>query len=203
MTAAPERIALKGGELWWWPEFIAPDEADTVLRELIDAIAWEQHHVRLFGKRIAAPRLSCWIGDPGASYVYSRERFEPRPWPPALVPWRQRVEVAADERFNSVLANLYRHGDDAMGWHSDDEPELGETPIIASLNLGATRRFQLKHKTLGLRREVSLHAGSLLVMRGATQSHWLHGVPRERGVTTPRLNLTFRRIDASRRRAPR
>lgn len=203
MSAAPERLALDGGELLWWPDFIEASQADEALRVLVDAIAWEQHHVRIFGREIAAPRLSCWIGEADASYVYSRVRFEPRPWPEAMLPWRARVEQAVGVTFNSVLANLYRGGDDAMGWHSDNEPELGPAPVIASLSLGATRRFALKHKHKPLKRELALHGGSLLVMRGATQTHWLHSVPRERGIDSPRLNLTFRHIDAALRRAAR
>lgn len=157
--------------------------------------------IRLFGREVASPRLSCWIGDAGASYVYSRTRFEPRPWPPALRALRTRVEHACGARFNSVLANLYRDGNDAMGWHSDDEPELGTAPVIASLSLGAERTLRFRRKrargaaatpgdTLALR----LPHGSLLRMSGDAQQLYQHALPRTRMRIDARINLTFRRI---------
>lgn len=170
-------------------------EADALLDELTGGIAWETHRIRLFGRDVASPRLSCWIGDPGAAYTYSRTRFEPRPWPDALLPLRHRVSAVAGETFNAVLANRYRDGRDSMGWHSDDEPELGREPVIASLSLGAPRRFVFRHRFDHARRvEIELAHGSLLLMRGATQDHWQHALPRSARVSTPRLNLTFRRI---------
>lgn len=195
MTAAsPESITIDGGELLWWPGFLAPAEADALLPVLDAAIAWERHHVRIFGREIPAPRLSCWIGDPGAAYTYSRVRFEPRPWPPVLAGLRGRIAAAAGEAFNSVLANRYADGADSMGWHADDEPELGTDPVIASLSLGAVRRFALRHKATRERRDLELTPGSLLVMRGATQAHWQHALPRSARATGVRINLTFRRI---------
>jgi alkylated DNA repair dioxygenase AlkB len=195
MTPAdPECIALDGGELHWWPAFLAPAEADAMLAALDAAIAWERHHVRIFGREIPAPRLSCWIGDPGAAYTYSRVRFEPRPWPPLLAGLRARVAAAAGEAFNSVLANRYADGADSMGWHADDEPELGTDPVIASLSLGAVRRFALRHKATRARRDLALGHGSLLVMRGATQANWQHALPRTARPLGLRINLTFRRV---------
>lgn len=178
-----------------------PAEADALFAELRATVAWETHVIRLFGRAVASPRLSCWIGDPGAGYVYSRTRFEPRPWPPALQALRAQVERACGARFNSVLANLYRDGNDAMGWHSDDEPELGAAPVIASLSLGAPRSFHLRRKrargtvaiaadTLALR----LPHGSLLRMAGDTQRLYQHALPRMRGLHEARINLTFRRV---------
>ena len=206
MTVAPwQPLPLPGAELALIERWLAPEEADGLLAELLAAIRWENHRIRIFGREVASPRLSCWIGDPGASYVYSGTRFDPHPWPAPLAAVRARVEQACGASFNSVLANLYRNGDDAMGWHSDDEPELGERPVIASLSLGAERKFRLRpRRPRGepARRDdirgLVLGHGSLVRMAGDTQRHYLHDLPRARGVAQPRLNLTFRRILAPR-----
>lgn len=139
--------------------------------------------------------MSCWIGDSGACYRYSGVRHEPVPWPEVLQPLRDRLIRETGIRFNSVLANLYRNGHDCMGWHSDDEPELGKQPVIASLSLGATRRFVFKHRREPARKlALELPHGSLLVMHGDTQATWRHALPRTRKPVGPRINLTFRRI---------
>lgn len=192
---ALQALTLAGADLAYDPAFLSPAEADRALGQLSAQIAWEQHRIRLFGRLLDVPRLSCWIGDPGASYVYSRTRFEPRPWPPALLPLRQRVEQQVGAGFNAVLANLYRDGADSMGWHADDEPELGPQPLIASLSLGAPRRFLLRGRVAPQSRlALELGHGSLLVMRGETQRHVRHALPRTARPCGPRLNLTFRRI---------
>ncbi len=162
-------------------------------------IPWTRHRLRIFGREVEAPRLCCWIGDPEAAYRYSGTRFAPQPWPAALVPVRDAVCEAAGVAFNSVLANLYRDGQDAMGWHSDDERELGPEPVIASLSLGATRRFVLKARASDADGRFARHAlelphGSLLVMRGETQARFRHALPRTARPVGPRINLTFRRI---------
>jgi len=176
-------------------EWLAAAEADALFAALMATVPWETHRIRMFGREVDSPRLSCWIGDPGASYVYSRTRFEPRPWPPALLPVRDRVSEAAGVAMNSVLANLYRDGGDAMGWHSDDEPELGPRPVIASLSLGGTRRFVLKHRRDAAQRlALELPHGSLLLMSGDTQANWRHALPRTARPVAARINLTFRRI---------
>lgn len=200
-----QELPLPGAELAIIERWLAPGEADALLAELLAAIPWENHRIRMFGREVASPRLSCWIGDPGASYVYSGTRFAPHPWPAPLSALRTRVEHACGTRFNSVLANLYRNGDDAMGWHSDDEPELGEQPVIASLSLGAERRFRLRPRWPRgepARRDdirgLVLGHGSLLRMAGDTQRRYRHDLPRAKDVEQPRLNLTFRRIVASR-----
>lgn len=189
-----EHLPLRGGALRWAPAFLEPVAADALLAEIEAEVPWERHHVRIFGREIPAPRLSCWIGDPGVAYTYSRVRFEPRPWTPALARVRQRIEHALDARFNSVLANRYASGADSMGWHADDEPELGLQPRIASLSLGATRRFVLRPRAGGAKVELPLTHGSLLVMEGDTQANWQHALPRTAGAAGLRINLTFRRI---------
>jgi alkylated DNA repair dioxygenase AlkB len=153
--------------------------------------------VRIFGREIASPRLSCWIGDAEAVYTYSGTRFEPRAWTSALAELRDAVSAQCGEIYNSVLCNLYRDGRDAMGWHSDSEPELGPAPVIASLSFGAARRFRLRHKRdRALRLELDLASGSLLLMAGATQRNYRHDLPRTVRPVAPRINLTFRRIFA-------
>lgn len=188
-------VRLPDAELAFDGNFLPLDEADAVLATLRHEIAWETHRIRMFGRMVDSPRLSCWIGDAGAGYVYSGTRFEPRPWTPMLLELRQRIEQACGKGFNSVLANLYRDGRDGMGWHSDDEPELGVQPVIASLSLGATRRFSFKHRREdGQALVLQLNAGSLLLMRGDTQRNYRHALPKTVKAVGERINLTFRRI---------
>ncbi len=199
-----QRLPLQDADLALDPGWLPTDEARALFTQMQAAIAWEVHRIRLFGREVDSPRLSCWIGDPGASYVYSGTRFEPRPWPSALLPVRSRLRDALGIDFNSVLANLYRDGRDYMGWHSDNEAALGPRPTIASLSLGAARRFVLKRRDAAATPakqgerprplDVSLDAGSLLVMGGDTQRHYRHALPRTAKLVGPRINLTFRRI---------
>jgi alkylated DNA repair dioxygenase AlkB len=175
--------------------WLAAGEADALFEALRAAVPWDVHRIRMFGRVVDSPRLSCWIGDPGAGYRYSGAHFEPNPWPVALRPIRARLADELRIDFNSVLANLYRDGRDCMGWHSDDEPELGSRPLIASLSLGGTRRFVLKHrKDPSTKLALELPPGSLLVMRGATQANYRHALPRTARPVGARINLTFRRI---------
>lgn len=188
-------IPLPDAELRLDPHWLGPVEADALLAALREQVPWEVHRIRLFGREVDSPRLSCWIGDPQAHYRYSGADFTPHPWPDALRALRERLQATLGEPFNSVLANRYRDGRDAMGWHSDAEPELGPEPVIASVSLGATRRFALKHRTdAQLRLALDLPHGSLLVMSGATQRHYRHALPRTTRPVGERINLTFRRI---------
>ena len=187
-------LPLPGAQLRYRADWLPVAAADALFAALASSIPWERHRLRLFGREIDAPRLSCWIGDPGAAYTYSRVRFEPRPWPPALATLRARLEIACAARFNSVLANLYRDGRDSMGWHSDDEPELGAEPLIASISLGGARRFRLRARDGGAGVELELAHGSLLLMAGATQRLYRHDLPKTRAAVAPRINLTFRHV---------
>nr|WP_283256113.1 alpha-ketoglutarate-dependent dioxygenase AlkB [Dyella humicola] len=194
-----QRLPLPGAELSLWSPWLASAEADELFADLLATIAWEIHRIRIYGREVESPRLSCWIGDPDATYVYSRTRFEPHPWTPALTALRARVEEACATRFNSVLANLYRNGQDSMGWHSDNEPELGAQPVIASLSLGAERRFRLRAKRGEGKRQVhvvELGHGSLLRMAGDTQHLYVHDLPKTTSAVGPRINLTFRQVAA-------
>lgn len=195
-------IELPGAWLRFDPHWLGPVEATALFDSLQAEVPWETHRIRLFGRLIDSPRRSRWIGDPGAAYTYSGTRFEPRPWPDALLGIRKRLSEALGMEFNSVLANLYRDGRDYMGWHSDAEAELGPEPIIASLSLGAPRRFVLRHRQDPARKLVlELSPGSLLVMAGQTQRHYRHALPRTARPVGPRINLTFRRVLAPSERA--
>jgi alkylated DNA repair dioxygenase AlkB len=192
---ALQRLDLPDAQIDFESDWIAPAQASHLATALRDEIVWETHCIQLFGRSHDAPRLSCWIGDPDAVYVYSRTRFVPRPWTPTLRMLRERLRQALGMDFNSVLANRYRNGRDSMGWHSDDEPELGPQPCIASLSLGAARRFRLRHRRdRTLRHHLDLGPGSLLLMQGETQRFWQHALPRTARDCGERINLTFRRI---------
>ena len=188
-------LPLEDAELAYDPHWLDEGAAGALQVALRDTVPWEVHRIRLFGREHASPRLSCWIGDPGASYRYSGASFQPQPWPPMLLPIRERLSRELGIDFNSVLANRYRDGGDAMGWHADDERELGPEPLIASLSLGATRRFVLRHRQdPGRRLALELPHGSLLVMAGPTQRHYRHALPRTAKPVAERINLTFRRV---------
>ena len=188
------RVALPDAELVYRACFFAPEEARNLFVALRAEIRWERHRVRTRGREVDCPRLSGWEGD--ATYAYSGLTLRPAPWTPRVAAVRRRIEAATGEMFNSVLANLYRDGSDRLGWHADDEPELGPAPVIASASFGAPRRFLFRPKRGGASVPIVLDPGSLLVMRGPTQQHWLHSIPPTRRPIGPRINLTFRRIFA-------
>jgi alkylated DNA repair dioxygenase AlkB len=189
---------LDGGELSLQLDFIAPAERPALFAELLHGLAWQQREIRMFGRAVLEPRETAWIGDPQAVYTYSGRVNEPAPWksaPTALAELRARVAERVGAQLNCVLCNLYRDGRNSMGLHADAEPELGRNPVIASVSLGATRRFQLRHRKLrDAKLDLDLPSGSLLIMCGTLQHHYRHGVPKQPSVTEPRINLTFRRI---------
>lgn len=194
-AAGEPRVVLeRDGLVTYEPRFLGGPDADRAFTAVLRQTAWSQEHLTIAGRRIPFPRLTAWYGDPGAAYTYSGVRNEPRPWIDVLEALRLRVSARVGVRFTSVLLNQYRGGDDGMGWHADDEPELGDQPIIASLSLGAERTFQLKHRDDAAVVAVALEHGSLLVMAGATQHRWLHRVPKQKNARGTRLNLTFRCI---------
>lgn len=188
-------LSLPGADLLFYPDWLEAGFADSLMKTLCENIAWECHRIKIFGSEVDSPRLSSWIGDADASYVYSQTRFEPRPWLPELQSLRIRLQNEFECRFNSVLANRYRDGRDGMGWHSDDERELGEQPVIASISLGATRRFSFKAKTAGAKAvHLELPHGGLLLMRGDTQNNYRHAMAKTVKPVGERINLTYRYI---------
>ena len=189
---ARSEVDLPGARLAYDPEWLDAGAASALFAALRDGLPWERHRITVYGRSLEAPRLSCWIGD--AAYTYSGTRFDPHPWPEALAPVRERLERELHAGFNSVLANLYRDGNDRLGFHRDSEPELGPEPLIASVSLGAMRRFRLREREGRGSFGIDLEHGSLLVMSGATQRNWLHAVPPTARVVGPRINLTFRKV---------
>ena len=192
----PRRIDLPDADVLFHGAFLGREEADTYLETFLSEVTWSQSEVFVWGKWHKQPRLVAWYGDPGATYSYSGTTMQPRPWTDDLQRLRQRVESVSGTSFNSVLFNLYRDKNDCMGWHSDNEPELGPAPTIASISFGAERDFLFKHrreKQHGTRR-IALNHGSLLIMAGKTQHNWLHSLAKERAPVGKRINLTFRSI---------
>jgi alkylated DNA repair dioxygenase AlkB len=188
-------LSLPDAEVTYDPAFLSPDQATRLFEELRATTAWRQERIRIHGRVVDVPRLTAWHGDEGAEYVYSGLVNRPAPWTAALLEVKRAAEEASGAELNCVLANWYRTGRDSVSWHSDDEPELGECPVIASVSLGGTRTFQMKHKARPqLRASLALTHGSLLVMRGPTQHHWLHQVPKTRREVAERINLTYRLI---------
>jgi alkylated DNA repair dioxygenase AlkB len=190
-AAAPAGNLLPcDGEIRLYEAALGPVDADRLLDLLMASIAWRQETATIMGRRMPIPRLTAWHGEAG--YVYSGIAMQPAAWTPALLELKRCAEGHAGQGFNSVLLNLYRDGRDSVGWHADNERGLGRDPVIASLSLGATRRFQLKHRQSGARVAIDLTHGSCLIMAGATQHHWLHQVPKTARPVGPRINLTFR-----------
>ncbi|MEO8612264.1 MAG: alpha-ketoglutarate-dependent dioxygenase AlkB [Chloroflexota bacterium] len=190
-----ERLSMPDAEVTFYPDFFGADERGKLFQDLVDTIQWKQESARFGGKAVPLPRLTAWYGDAGKTYRYSGITVEPIPWTPLLLTIKTRVESAANTTFNSVLLNFYRGERDSVAWHSDDEPELGKNPVIASVSFGATRKFQFKHKTNpDLRTAVDLTPGSLLLMAGTTQHFWKHQIPKTTKPTSARINLTFRVI---------
>jgi alkylated DNA repair dioxygenase AlkB len=179
------------------PGFIDAGEADTLLKHLIEVTAWQQPRIKVYGKWHPTPRLVSFYGYAPLSYGYSDTLHEPQPWTEKLSDLNARLSRMPCKRFNSVLLNYYRDGRDTMGWHADDEKELGTQPTIASLSLGAARDIHFKSKS-GEDELIKLNlaSGSLLIMEGDTQQYWLHHIPKRAKCTTPRINLTFRNIIA-------
>ena len=189
------QLHLTHAELDFQSDWLDSTTADLWFNQLLDETPWQQPQVRLYGRVCPVPRLLAWYGDAEARYRYSGQTHQPLPWTPLLQTIRTRVVEAVGEPLNGVLLNYYRDGQDSMGWHSDDEAELGREPLVASLSLGGTRRFDLRRKGQSrIEHSLALNHGSLLVMRGPTQHYWQHQVAKTGSPCAPRLNLTFRLI---------
>jgi alkylated DNA repair dioxygenase AlkB len=189
-AAASSNLLPCDGEVMLHAEAIERAEADRLLARLMEVTSWRQEEATVMGRRLPIPRLTAWHGEKG--YVYSGIRMQPAPWNEPLLELKAVAEGLAGQAFNSVLLNLYRSGRDSVSWHADNEPGLGRDPVIASVSLGAPRRFQLRHRRTKDLVAVDLPHGSCLVMAGATQHHWLHQIPKTAREVGPRVNLTFR-----------
>ena len=191
-----EIFSLLDGEVWYMKNFIPLDKANTYFKNFIEQIKWRQEEIKMYGKTYPVPRKTAWYGYEGFNYKYSGILCNPEPWTTELLGIKRVVEnFLPDSDFNSVLLNLYRDGSDKVSWHADDEKELGRNPLIASVSLGATRRFDLKHKTDPEEKlQLELALGSLVIMKGALQHNWLHQIPVQKRILEPRINLTFRTI---------
>jgi len=198
LSTEPLRLDLPDADVRLWRAAFRPAEADALLAALRSQIDWQQEDILIFGERKRVPRLVAWHGEPGTAYTYSGTAHEPLPWTPELLRVRHRAEELTGRSYNSVLLNLYRDGRDGMGWHADDEPGLGREPAIASVSLGATRRFKLRHRrSRSAAGTLDLAHGDLLLMAGATQHHYVHAVPKTARPVGERVNLTFRRVRTS------
>lgn len=197
------KIAAQNAELDFYPNFIDRKLRQVLFDQLYASLAWQQDEIVVYGKSVAIPRLQAWYGDNQLAYQYSGLTMIAKPWTSTLLTLKQEIEQHTGYRFNSMLANLYRDGSDTVGWHSDDEPELGSEPVIASLSVGAEREFQLKRrykdkhskeKQINEKISINLTSGSLLVMAGSTQKYWQHCIPRTKKPKAARINLTFRYV---------
>ena len=194
--AGPPNLLPRDGAVFLHADALARADADRLFAELQEGIDWRQEIATVMGRRLPIPRLTAWHGQAG--YVYSGIRMAPAPWTQALLELKDIAQTLAGQPFDSVLLNLYRTGRDSVSWHADNEPGLGQNPVIAGLSLGAVRRFQLKHRSTGERVALDLPHGSCLIMAGATQHHWLHQLPKTGQAAGPRINLTFRTMAGGR-----
>lgn len=191
-----EIFSLPDAELEYFPHFLNTEKADLLLKKLLKEVPWQQQNIKLFGKEIPQPRLTAFYAEQGISYTYSGLQLQPNNFSTELWELKQKTQELSGFDFNTCLANLYRHGNDSMGWHADDEKVLGKNPVIASISLGGIRRFQFKHKTnKDLKESIELQHGSLLIMKGSMQHFWKHQLPKTKKEVAPRINLTFRKIN--------
>ena len=188
--------AIQDGELLISSQFIFPEKAQEYFQLLLHDIHWKQEEIVVYGRKYLEPRLTAWYADEGTQYAYSSKVLQAEKWTSELLELKNKIEeILPGNTFNSVLLNLYRDGNDKMGWHSDNEKELGTNPCIASLSFGATRYFDLKHKKDKTKRyRIELNSGMLIVMSGSIQEYWLHQVPQQKTIKEQRINLTFRRV---------
>ena len=187
------------GQLWYYPNWLSQAQAQSHFCYLSKHCRWQQSTIRIAGRDVKIPRLNAWYGEPQARYQYSGTLFNPLPWNRALTALRLRLHQQLQcegikETFNSALVNCYRDGSDSVAWHADDEPELGPAPLIASISLGASRRFLLKRRDGNKRLKLELEHGSLLLMLPPLQRYWLHALPKTRQAVTSRINVTYRAV---------
>lgn len=187
-------LHVSNGEYIYVPDFYNKRLADNYLQKLIDNVSWNQESMEMYGKQVLFPRLTAWYGDNNKPYSFSGITLQPKPWSEELLQIKKDIEPFSKVTFNSVLLNLYRDGNDSISWHTDAEKELGRNPVIASVNFGAERAFQLRHIETKEKIEIVLKHGSLLIMLGELQHFWQHQVPKTKKKKSARVNLTFRVI---------
>lgn len=189
-----ESLSMPEGDVIIY-QTLFPEKDNQLFSNLYNDTNWKQEYIKMYGKALPIPRLTAWYGDSDKSYTYSKIAMNPEPWTFTLLEIKSKIENLSGVEFNSVLLNLYRSGSDSVAWHSDDEPELGENPVIGSVSFGGTRRFMFRHKyKKELKKEVNLTDGSFLLMKGSTQHFWQHQIPKTAKLVEPRINLTFRVI---------
>lgn len=194
-NSLPESSLLPcDGDVRYYGSILDSKSANHYFDQLLKTILWEHDQTVIFGKLIVTKRKVAWYGDEPFNYTYSKTTKSALPWTKELLELKQIIENKSGETFNSCLLNLYHSGEEGMSWHSDDEKDLKKNGAIASLSLGATRKFAFKHKVSKQTVSVVLENGSLLIMKGRTQSNWLHRLPPTKKISTPRINLTFRTI---------
>lgn len=193
----PQILPLPDADVTYYSGWLSADEASRIKQQLEGELEWHQDTIKIYGKLVKIPRLQAWHGDPDAQYSYSGLSMTPAPWTNTLKDLRRQLTAHCQASFNSVLANWYRNGQDSMGMHADDEPELGSEPVIASLTLGHARPFVFMHKRSKQKSKVMLEHGSLLVMKGTTQQCYQHGIAKTARKIDDRINLTYRYIYAS------
>ena len=189
-----ENLLVRDGEMYHIDHFLTKEECTFYYQLLSRNTSWKSDHIQLFGKEYVTKRKTAFYGDSGLTYTYSRKEKVALPWSNTLQSLKNQLEKVSGFQFNSCLLNLYHNGDEGMSWHSDNEKELGKAPVIASISLGETRKFSWKHKTIKDRYDLYLEEGSLLIMQGAMQEHWLHCIPKTSKVQGSRINLSFRQI---------
>lgn len=182
------------GEAVYYGFALTNAQANYYFDTLINTIPWQNDEAIIYGKRIITKRKVAWYGDNNYAYTYSKTTKHALHWTKELLELKEIVEKISNTKFNSCLLNLYHNGNEGMAWHSDDEKALGKNTVIASLSLGTARKFSFKHKTTKEKKDIILQPGSLLVMKGTTQTHWLHSLPKSVKVSNSRINLTFRTI---------
>lgn len=185
---------IRNGEFIYLPNFFTKQESDFLFNLLKNNVLWKQESMNMYGKRVDFPRLTSWYGDNDKPYSFSGITLDPNPWTKELLEIKAKIEPIADVNFNSVLLNRYRNGADSISWHTDAEKELGRNPIIASVNFGATRNFQLRHIETKEKIDIDLSHGCLLIMQGELQHFWQHQIPKTTKPVNERINLTFRVI---------
>lgn len=185
---------IQNGEFLYVEKFFDAEKSDFYLESFLKNVKWKQEKMNMYGKEVLFPRLTAWYGDNDKPYTFSGITLKPIEWTDTLIQIKTKVETKTDATFNSVLLNLYRNGNDSISWHTDAEKELGTNPVIASVNFGATRKFQLRHIETKEKIEIELAHGSLLIMQGELQHFWKHQVPKTKKEVKERINLTFRVI---------